>query len=821
MISEAPEWLIIVFRSIKIGSEDFIDSISRDDITKWNDILTSIIGVSAAIGALALPIAINVIESTLNRYKSSTLVKLQNEISNTNLPRTNLWIFSSLAFAIILKAAIASNQIPIELTTTIALVFSLLFIGLVSDIYRFLNYTFTLVSDLEKIRKRIESLLGSEIKKNVKQKKERIKTQGSENLETTIISLFEIEAYEVSSNFDKQDLSESLRALLNEHVKTIDNKVSKRILVSALSSFPKLLKVVEDMRSVELYQRYADFYTYISARAICQNKDFIWIFTDLEKIARNREVIPPKSGRLCKSGRVLLNISHLKPGREVQQAIGRHFNNLIWIALEKDVEVLPELIEHCNSVFFYSRNSVDSWQYARVAPELWRYEGIKEIANAAKKCSSGEISFEEYKAIMLDQHTPRMKEIILQNNELSDDQIKEAFERFDKITAELIESVSFKELAVEIKNTVLASLISIYKKSPEMLISCRVLKNPAGSNIHNIGYNVVPSSLESCISELILEKNFQSFHRITSDTIELDIINGISVLMIYEMWGEYIVKVDNPNYRTRTVEDVAQSFGAARFKLREIKSAISRIDTLHRCVVQNLEHGGLSEELKITEKQKKIIVKQSKKLTSALKEKFKREIETKVKTGRLDENTIKRFYDESYEAFKQEAKNLVLFKSLKLGSAEGRTVTIPYPRVAFVEHDDTHYMFDNIARDYIRSYHGWMCERIISGHANNVEDSWPTTDTKLLLITSNAVDHLEKNGFNFGGSRVIWPNNFHECDFYITRGEGLLYSSIINNEFMIRAEFSPETGIPFSIKHESDEENVNFNFIFKLELVSK
>lgn len=152
-------------------------------------------------------------------------------------------------------------------------------------------------------------------------------------------------------SFDKQDLSENLRGLLSDHTKTLENKISKRILNSAFSSFPKLLKEMEEMRSVELYSRHAGFYAYIAARVMCQDKDFTWIFLDLEKIARNREIIPPKSGRVCKSGQVLLNIAHLKPAREVQQAISRHFNSLMWVALEKDIEVLPNLIEHCNSIF--------------------------------------------------------------------------------------------------------------------------------------------------------------------------------------------------------------------------------------------------------------------------------------------------------------------------------------------------------------------------------------------------------------------------------------------------------------------------------------
>lgn len=76
MTYQIAQWLISLYQSIKVGSADLIYTISRDDISKWNDILTNIIGVSAAVGALALPIAINVIESTLIRYKSSTLVKL-------------------------------------------------------------------------------------------------------------------------------------------------------------------------------------------------------------------------------------------------------------------------------------------------------------------------------------------------------------------------------------------------------------------------------------------------------------------------------------------------------------------------------------------------------------------------------------------------------------------------------------------------------------------------------------------------------------------------------------------------------------------------
>lgn len=818
MTSRTPELVTNVIYSIKTGSADFIRTISSEDISKWNDILTNIVGISAAVGALALPIAINVIESTLIRYKSSTLVKLQNELSNTNLPKTNLWIFSSLAFAIILKLAIASNKIPIELATTITLIFSLLFLGLISDIYRFLNYTFTLISDLKKIRERIEKLLKNEIAKNINLLNKQQKQDREENLETIITSLFEIEAYEVASSFDKQDLSESLRALLNDNIKTIDSEVSQRILTSALRSFPKLLKEVEDMRSVELYQRYAGFYTYVSAKAMCKNEDFIWIFNDLEKIARNREVIPPRVGRVCKNGKVLQDISYNHPGRALQKAIGTHFHNLMWIALEKDVDVLPQLIEHCNSLFSYSRSSSDSWKYARIFPELWRYKGLRELDTAAKKCSSGEISFDDYKALILNQHVPQMKEILSRDTELSSDKIDEISKKFDEVSTELIESASFRELALEIKSTVLKSLISIYKKSPETLISCRALKNPAGSNINNIGHNIVPSSLESCISELAQEDNFQSFYRITSDTLELDIINGISVLIIYEIWGEYIVKMDTPNLQRRTAKDIAQSFGASIFKLREIKSAISRIDILHRCVAQNLEHGGLSEELKITQKQKRIIEKKSKALTSALKEKFTREIETKIKTGKLDEDTIKRFYDESYDAFKKEIKNLKLFKSLKIGNNEGHTVTCPYPRVAFVEHDDTHYIFDNIARECLRSYHGWMCEKIISNRAINVEDSWPATDTKLLLVTFNAYEHLEKNGFVFNDV-AIWPNNVYKCDYYITRGDGLIYSTVAKNEFRVKAEFDSKTGMPFIIEHDSDEENVNFHLAFKFALV--
>ncbi|WP_338507996.1 hypothetical protein [Pseudomonas poae] len=71
-------------------------AITDEKSSIWATLITDIITVAAALGALALPISLNVIETTRTRYRSPSLLKITSSLSGVDAKRLNQHLFMVL-----------------------------------------------------------------------------------------------------------------------------------------------------------------------------------------------------------------------------------------------------------------------------------------------------------------------------------------------------------------------------------------------------------------------------------------------------------------------------------------------------------------------------------------------------------------------------------------------------------------------------------------------------------------------------------------------------------------------------------------------------
>jgi hypothetical protein len=147
------------FLAISSGSSYVLDRAIETKPNDWASILTDVIAVSAALGALALPISLNVIEATRSRYKSPSLLMIYHRISNVDPQKLNRSLFAFLSFALLFKMVFLSNYVPHQYLIPPLLAALLIFSTVISDLYQHLHFTYKLMSDISKIKDELISAI--------------------------------------------------------------------------------------------------------------------------------------------------------------------------------------------------------------------------------------------------------------------------------------------------------------------------------------------------------------------------------------------------------------------------------------------------------------------------------------------------------------------------------------------------------------------------------------------------------------------------------------------------------------------------------------
>lgn len=820
----------LIYLDVSRITASIINNAAGKDANEWADFLTDIIAVSAALGALALPISLNVIEATRSRYKSPSILEIYSEISKTNPKKLNKRIFTYLVLAIIIKLTLILKITSAAFLLPPICIMAIVFCGTISDLYRHLQFTYQLMSEIESVKNELITKINDYLKTDKKEiklfeklkltplnkfNKNQKKSQNEDKINYTIGAIIELETYEICSNSTKRGISKDLSKTIYKELDNLKTEKSINFITKIIESFPSMMTEIENQREQDIYQSVTGFYLHILAKSIFKNKSFTKYLEEPRRISNFLEKKYPPSGRPCQTGQIFVSCSYNSEDVDINlyTELFKHFKDLGRAAVQNAPECIPDLLRNTTQIIRHiDIHENGAWELARHIPELWRYPGLTELSRHIDLNIQGVATYDDLKSSIHNNYIQEIKDYL--KNNTPENTLEKNLETVEKEIKNILNASAMREFSTAINVETLKILARAFQKSPHTLIESRELINPAGSNITNIGLSLTPSSIQACTRAFIIEKNF-SYDFSFDEVQEFKIIDVIAALMMYEIWRIKFLDKSNQNSTDKRIP-----IELPNATLREFKSASQRTHALHQSFNKILENNKFIESTHILKNDKDFLLAYCELFCRELKESLDSSFERQLLDQKLDELTLLRFQKEILKDISDQVPKLPLFKRLKIGKATPHYHSIKYPREAFLSGTDTHYIFNGNGARSIREYHDWLCMKIMSENIMEVSTTLPIPVGELILITQDAVIHLVKIGFSTKDNKLIWPNGKELLCHRVHYNNGQFYQ-IMAGETRIQASFS--NGIenyPIEITHEDEGGLVNHKIKFNLSLIS-
>ena len=821
------------FKTILLSAYDALSKsagelIAKSSITKytdWASLLTDIIAVSAALGALALPISLNVIEATKTRYKTPSLITIYKELSGVDPRNLNRHLFFALSLSLLFKLFLLSNFIQNPFFIPLIFSLTLYFICIISDLYSHLHFTYRLMSDIGGINNKLIEIIDHRFSQKTKKsflkataEKFNTRLAGQKwpkisNTATILKTVLEIETHMLCTDFGKREIDKRITKAIYYQLDKLPNMEARDFILQLTESLPKLMAEVESARESDIYQKATGLYLYAVQSALFKSLDFAHALEEVTRISRYREKNLPLHGQLCRNGHIFLNCLKKDTPPKTLNLFLEHFKNLLWNAVYSAPELIPIILEKSRNLVFQLEANTHSlgWDIARKVNELWTSKSTGEFTKAVESCSKGDITLAELQESIHTDHLPKIIEH-LENAVKDENLLKAKKTEIEKSLNHIYSQLTLYKIHHAINLETLHAFGILLDRSPETIIDCRELINPAGASAHNIGKSAVPSSIESCITELISDKNYQR-ELITNEVLEYKIVDALAVLITYEMWRLYIFQPPTRNLMRNAVENANYSFTIA-----EIKSAISRIEILEKSFRKILSNPKIAERLSLLEANLYTLRKRSDLFCRLLKAKLKNNLAQRIENQPLDKKAIQRLTDEITDEISNSISELPLFKRIKTSPTASFTYKTNFRRESFLSDTGTFHSFNGIGRHTISNYHNYLCAQVLFHYKHSANNSLPAAYGNIILLTPESESELLKQGFTTTQERYLhWPNSKFKSQYFLVYAEGSYYLPIFDKDCFINADLS--TGIkklPIEISYEDREGeievHIKFNF---------
>lgn len=798
-------------------------AISQDQNGTWAALVTDVITIASALGALALPISLNVIETTRTRYKSPSLLKITPSLSGVNTKRLNLYLFITLGISLLVKIALLTQLFEIKYIVLSICSLTIIFIILIRKVYIHLRFTYTLMSKIEAIHEKILSNISmhadhSFLRKYVGWRKIRLALINYQSLAFTqsnindnIAALMELESYLLSIDPLKTDLTDRIKRISNSALHNLEDHDANQFIRHILAALPSVLATAETNREVDVYQSVASFYLHLAMGAILAKEEYISQIGVIERIARFREEKLPAYGRFCRTGRLFLSFASKSESKnDVYSHLLKHFVLLIETSAREQPENVPELLNSVRQVILFKGNHEDDvWELPRDTVELWEYPGLLALDKDIAEAYAGRLTIEELDDKIETRYKPEALELIkTKSNDPT--AIQEKTKRLDENLMSCRRGVALNIFSNQIETETLRVLAGLLSKHPEVFIQCRELRNPAGSSAYNVGHSPVPTSLGECIKAFVIGRTFSSQRLVRNEPQEYKIVDAIGALIIYELWSIFIL---NPS--KKTIRPKIEIPSIPDCQLGELKAARSRTSLLETSLIKALENAKFTDCLGLLAEQKSELRKYACEFSKKLSIAIENHTLHKIANQNLDSASLERFKGEVTTSIESSIKNFDLFKRLTLSNVTPIVSTIKISREAFLSGNDTHYIFDNYGKEIAHEVHNWLNAQILF-HSNQAESSDVTLPTKKadwIICSSNALKKFRSVGFTTSGRKIFWPDGKSSMPFVEINCDSQAYYLVLPNEILVTATYPHQKEkLPIRISHNDNGEHVDFKF---------
>lgn len=785
----------------------------------WATLITDIITIAAALGALALPISLNVIETTRTRYQSPSLLKIATILSKSDAKNLNRYVFLALGGALMAKLTLSARLIdPITLVPYLAIL-SFYFFIVIRNIYNHLRFTYTLSSNIETIHNETYNLIDKYTKLTFLAEPIKPKQPSRFNLkrwqasklpmEDIICAFLEIETYSICSNPNKADIDERFTKISYKAVDRLDDSDAVFFINTLLNAMPTVLARVEISREVDVYQHVSGLYLYLTMKAILSKPSFVSHIPTIERIARFREGKLPEYGRFCRNGRIFLNFANrFNKESSAYPHLLRHFKLLIDSAVREQPENLPEILSNIRYVIQFKDNHQKGiWDLPGAIPELWGFPALTELNEQFESAYRDALSIEELKTNFDTNHQEKLINHIKEKSG-SSSSLEEKIQTFEKTIQNIWSGLALNRFADDIEIETLRSLSLLLPKSPETFINCRALRNPAGSRSFNVGHSPVPSSIQECINAFINPANFDNRHLFRDDLQDYKIVDTIGALIIYELWDIYIIRAAGAG-----ISPPIASPQLPKRTLGELKSATQKTALLKNSLLKALDNRDYTSRLRLLSDQTATLRELALDLLSKLEDALSAEIKRLLTTQPLEKHDLEIFINEYINQLRNSIKNYPLFKHTKVSRIDPILININLPREAFLAGRDTHYIFDNHGSRVADELNRWLCSNILSENPNSLSSSTalPTQNTAWIICSGSAIKDFERNGFEASARYLTWPDKKYKAEYIKVESETNNFYPVQIGECLLMVSYEASTSdLPVKITWEDNKENVTF-----------
>lgn len=794
-------------------------AILNDKGAMWATLVTDIITIAAALGALALPISLNVIETTRTRYRSPSLLKITSSLSGIDAKKLNRHLFITLAIAIIAKLLISTQSFNLTSLVPYLITLTIWFGYVVRQVYIHLKFTYTFMSNVEIIHEYIYQSISKHARSSFLPNKNNISPSrlskikilnlNKINIEDTIKAFIELESYLLCSSPTKTDFDIRIRKLSHIAVKKLENNNANEFIRHLLASLPNVLAAVEVSREVDVYQSISDFYLSLAMTAILGSDEYRSQIGIIERIARFRENKLPSYGRFCRNGRLFLSFAHKpKPGNEAYQYLQAHFERLIETSVRDQPENIPELLNNVRQVIQYKGNyNKGAWDIPEKVSELWGYSSMPEFDRDVAETYSGRLSIAELEQKIENKFKPEMQLFIKQKTS-EEMVVEEKLKLINHTVDNIWQGIELNRFSSNVETATLRALATLLAINPEIFVECRELRNPAGSNSFNVGHSPVPSSLTECVEAFLAEPNFSDYHTIRNGLQEYKVVDAIGALIVYEFWSIFIIGATGATIKPELSVPAIPSC-----QLRELKSASSRITLLKTSLLKALINTRFIERLgllpdHITTLQT-YAIEFCDLLSGAIKEKTK----SQITNQKLDPASLDRFKSEVTEKLGSSIRNYELFKRITIGEVPPIISNISLPREAFLAGNDTYYLFDTYGFNFAQEIHNWLSAQILfhNNKTENAELTLPVRNAEWMICSASALKKFLSVGFTTSGRKLTWPDGNGCMKYFEINCAGSGYYMVFPSESLITASYAHrENELPLNISYTDNGESVNF-----------
>lgn len=786
----------------------------------WASLVTDIITIAAALGALALPISLNVIETTRTRYRSPSLLKITSSLSGVDAKRLNQQVFMVLGASLLAKLLISIRVFElislVPYLCGLAVVFSIV----VRQVYRHLKFTYTFMSNIELTHEQIyrninkyathsfllyddgRGIFARCLLKTKRLFSSRVKIQDN------IAAFMELESYLLCTDPIRINVDSRIRTISYKAFNNLENDDANEFARHLLASLPSVLATVEISREVDVYQSVAGFYLNIAMTAILAKEEYRSQIGVIERIARFKEDKLPSYGRFCRNGRLFMSFANkTTSGNEAYTYLQAHFNLLIETSAREQPENIPELLSNVRQVIqFKSNYSKGAWGLPERVTELWGYLPMAEFDKDVGDTYAGRLATEELDKKIETKYKPEMQEYI--EEKITDKiAIREKLDAIDSALEECWHEIELNKFSSEIETETLRVLATLLSTHPEIFVECRELRNPAGSQSFNVGHSPVPTSLSECVAAFLSEKNFSGFHTIRNELQEYKIVDAIGALIVYELWNTFILRASGA-----TIKPEMSIPAIPDCQISELKAAVQRVSLLETSLLKALANTRFIDRLGILTEQVVTLRGYACEFCDRLSVALAEITKSKIANQKLDAASLERFKREVFEAIGSSVKKFDLFKKITLGEVSPIVSNISLPREAFLSGNDTYYVFDTYGFNLAQEIHHWLNAQILfrNPQAENAEITLPTRKAEWIICSSNALKKFQTAGFTTYGRNITWPDGKSSMKFIEINCDSCGYYLVFSSESLIKVNYAhQENDLPINISFADNGECVD------------